>query len=169
MSIIDEYAGSRMLHSLALRGDAPAIFGKTTQKTGVPLAAVLATSIIAVTFSIINLNPAFSSKDMLITLMNLTGAIGLLIYLVIACSQLKMRKQLEAKGAEIEIKMWLYPWLTWAVIIFIILFLIGMLFVEEYRLLVGSTAITMAVIAMIGIAVQIKSKVAKHPVLKKLS
>jgi GABA permease len=44
-----------------------------------------------------------------------------------------------------------------------------MLFVEEYRLLVGSTAITMAVIAMIGIAVQIKSKVAKHPVLKKLS
>ncbi len=163
------YAGSRMLYSLALRGDAPAILKKTTQKTGVPIAAVLATSVIAVTFSLINLNPAFSSKDMLITLMNLTGAIGLLIYLVIACSQLKMRKQLEAKGVELEIKMWLYPWLTWAVIVFIILFLIGMLFIEEYRLLVGSTAMTMAGIAMVGIIKQIKSKVAKPPVITEFS
>ncbi len=45
-------------------------------------------------------------------LIDSSGAIALLVYLVIAISQLRMRKILLAQGGEIKLKMWLYPWLT---------------------------------------------------------
>ncbi len=52
-------------------------------------------------------------------LIDSSGAIALLVYLVIAISQLRMRKILLAQGGEIKLKMWLYPWLTRLVIGFI--------------------------------------------------
>ena len=51
-------------------------------------------------------------------LIDSSGAIALLVYLVIAVSQLRMRKILQAQG-EIRLRMWLYPYLTWLVIAFI--------------------------------------------------
>lgn len=45
-------------------------------------------------------------------LIDSSGAIALLVYLVIAVSQLRMRKILRAEGSEIRLRMWLYPWLT---------------------------------------------------------
>jgi len=53
-------------------------------------------------------------------LLSSTGSIALLVYLVIAFSQLRLRHKLEAAGAEIPFKMWLFPWLTWFVIIIIL-------------------------------------------------
>ena len=46
--------------------------------------------------------------------------------------------------------MWLFPWLTWAVIIFIVAALITMVFVDEYRTVVLSTgaAAALAVVAV---------------------
>ena len=41
-----------------------------------------------------------------------SGAIALLVYLVIAISQLRMRKKRTEKGEKIEFKMWLFPGLT---------------------------------------------------------
>ncbi|MDI4745996.1 hypothetical protein MJL33_31595, partial [Salmonella enterica subsp. enterica serovar Kentucky] len=40
-------------------------------------------------------------------LIDSSGAIALLVYLVIAISQLRMRKILLAQGGEIKLKMWL--------------------------------------------------------------
>ncbi len=42
-------------------------------------------------------------------LIDSSGAIALLVYLVIAVSQLRMRKILQAQGGEIRLRMWLYP------------------------------------------------------------
>lgn len=61
-------------------------------------------------------------------LIDSSGAIALLVYLVIAVSQLRMRKILRAEGSEIRLRMWLYPWLTWLVIGFITFVLVVMLF-----------------------------------------
>ena len=69
------------------------------------------------------------------------GAIALLVYLVIAVSQLRMRKILLARGGEIKLKMWLYPWLTWLVIAFIIFVLVVMLFRPAQQLEVISTGL----------------------------
>lgn len=54
------------------------------------------------------------------------------MYLVIAFSQLRLRHKLEAAGAEIPFKMWLFPWLTWFVIIIILSVLAYMFFSPAY-------------------------------------
>ncbi|EPL15609.1 gamma-aminobutyrate permease GabP-like protein [Pseudomonas sp. CF161] len=83
--------------------------------------------------------------------MNMTGTIALLVYLVIACSQLKMRRKLEALGGDMPLKMWLYPWLTWLVIIFIVVCLIMMSFMPDYQVLVVSTGAAAMVLALVGV------------------
>ncbi|SUG46261.1 GabA permease [Salmonella enterica subsp. arizonae] len=74
-------------------------------------------------------------------LIDSSGAIALLVYLVIAVSQLRMRKILLAQGGEIKLKMWLYPWLTWLVIGFICFVLVVMLFRPAQQLEVISTGL----------------------------
>ena len=85
--------------------------------------------------------------------MNTTGMIALLVYLVIAFSQLKMRRKLEAEGKDIRLKMWLFPWLTYLVILFIVGSLVTMAFVEEYQVLVISTGAAAAVVVALGVLV----------------
>ncbi|MDP0953256.1 GABA permease, partial [Klebsiella pneumoniae] len=62
-----------------------------------------------------------------------SGAIALLVYLVIAVSQLRMRKILLRRNVELTFKMWLFPWLTWVVIAFICTALTVMLVTPEHR------------------------------------
>ncbi|MCD4638559.1 GABA permease, partial [Proteus mirabilis] len=85
-------------------------------------------------------------------LIDSSGAIALLVYLVIAVSQLRMRKILLARGGEIRLKMWLYPWLTWLVIAFITFVLVVMLFRPAQQLEVISTgALAIAIICTVPI------------------
>ena len=99
--------------------------------------------------ALINFVDFLRPKDVLDTLMNITGMVAMLVYLVIACSQLRMRGKLRAEGKEPLVRMWLFPWLTWAVIIFIVAALITMVFVDEYRTVVLSTgAAALAVVAV---------------------
>ena len=74
-------------------------------------------------------------------LIDSSGAIALLVYLVIAVSQLRMRKILQAQGGEIRLRMWLYPYLTWLVIAFITFVLVVMLFRPAQQLEVISTGL----------------------------
>ncbi len=49
-----------------------------------------------------------------------SGAIALFVYLVIALSQLKMRRELDAEGTEPAVRMWAFPALTYITIAFIV-------------------------------------------------
>jgi len=142
------YTASRMLFSLAKRGDAHPIF-KQTSTRGIPVYSVIASCSIAVFIAVLNFFDSLRPKDILDVLMNTTGMIAMLVYLVIAFSQLKMRRKLEAEGREIRLKMWLFPWLTYAVIAFIIGSLIVMMFIDEYRHMVLATAVA-AILVMLG-------------------
>ena len=142
------YTASRMLFSLAKRGDAHPIF-KQTSTRGIPVYSVIASCSIAVFIAVLNFFESLRPKDILDLLMNTTGMIAMLVYLVIAFSQLKMRRKLEAEGREIRLKMWLFPWLTYAVIAFIIGSLVIMMFIDEYRHMVLATAVA-AILVMLG-------------------
>ena len=142
------YTASRMLFSLAKRGDAHTIF-KQTSTRGIPVYSVVASCSIAVFIAVLNFFDSLRPKDILDVLMNTTGMIAMLVYLVIAFSQLKMRRKLEAEGREIRLKMWLFPWLTYAVIAFIIGSLVIMMFIDEYRHMVLATAVA-AILVMLG-------------------
>jgi len=73
------------------------------------------------------------------------------VYLAIACSQLRMRAILQRQTVEIAFRMWLYPWLTYAVIGFII-FALGTMFVmPKHRMEVSLTLALALVILVLGV------------------
>ncbi|MBB1610647.1 MULTISPECIES: GABA permease [unclassified Pseudomonas] len=140
------YISSRMIFSLAKRSDAPA-FIRRTSAAGVPRAAVIASTVIGMLTTAVNF---FAPAQVFAFLLASSGSIALLVYLVIAFSQLRMRSILQRRNAEIAFKMWLFPWLTWAVIGFIV-FALGVMFVmPEHRLEVSSTLALAVVILLLG-------------------
>lgn len=146
------YTASRMLFSLSKRGDAHKVMQITGNKTGTPWVGVLISSFfafVAIFFA------AFHLMDVYDVLMQATGTIALLVYLVVACSQLRMRRKLEAEGKEIKLKVWFFPWLTYAVIVFIIGAFIVMVYEGTYFYEVVYTLLLAAVIVTMGIVAQI--------------
>lgn len=125
------YANSRMLYGMAKKGEAPKAFLKLS-KNGVPARAILFSTLfsyIAVIFSYI------SPDKLFLFLVNSSGAVALFVYLVIAFSHLRMRKKLELENPDaLQIKMWLFPYLTYATIICIAGIYIAMFFMESLRL-----------------------------------
>ncbi|MET9567473.1 amino acid permease [Streptomyces tauricus] len=115
------YTASRMAFSLGRRGDAPKAFARTTSR-GVPMAAILAS--VAFGFVAVFFNYEFPDSVFLF-LVNSSGAVALFVWLVICLSQLRMRKIIERETPEkLVVRMWLYPYLTWATIALIV-FVLG--------------------------------------------
>ena len=151
------YTASRMLYSLAKRGDAPKLFSYT-RRQGTPIFAVLASCAIALILAVLNFFEALRPKDILDVLMNTTGMIALLVYLVIAISQLKLRQKMQQQKIQPSIKMWLFPGLTYTVIGFISACLIAMVFIPEYQILVVSTGGATLFLMAIGMVLQYRQK-----------
>jgi GABA permease len=123
------YTASRMIFSLGARGDAPKAWSRVS-KRGVPLAAVLASTVVG--FITVGLNYLFPDTVFLF-LVNTSGAIALFVWLVIAVSQLVLRRRMGAAANNLAIRMWLYPYLTWAAIVAIVALTVGMLFLDDTR------------------------------------
>jgi GABA permease len=117
------YVTSRILFNLAARGDAPKSMVKLSDRK-VPAMAIYAGSmvaLIAVLTSVISADRVFSF------LLNALGAIMLIIYLIVACAQIKLRYRFEREAPEaLQIKMWLFPYGSYAVIVAILAILAAM-------------------------------------------
>ena len=141
------YTASRMAFSLATRGDAPSAWSRTTPR-GVPAHAIIASSAIGFLGVIGN----YLLPDQIFGyLLASSGAIALFVYLVIALSQLRMRRQLDRAGHRPQVRMWLYPWLTYLTIGFIGAVLVLMLVQEGHRLELALSLGLAAVIVAIGL------------------
>ncbi|MFE4691152.1 amino acid permease [Streptomyces sp. NPDC056749] len=107
------YGSSRMIFSLAERGEAPRGLLKVSggQGGGVPRRAVLAS--VAFGFVSVLLNLRWPDTVFLYML-NSVGAVLLFVWGLIAASQLRLRRRLEreAPGA-LTLRMWCFPYLTW--------------------------------------------------------
>ncbi|MEU0471989.1 amino acid permease [Streptomyces olivaceus] len=114
------YTASRMAFSLGERGDAPRAFARTTRR-GVPQTAILVSVVFG--FVAVFFNYEFPDSVFLF-LVNSSGAVALFVWLVICFSQLRMRRIVEAEAPErLVVRMWLFPYLTWAaaaVIVFVL-------------------------------------------------
>lgn len=148
------YTSSRMLYALGSRQEAPHLVTRITSN-GVPTYAVFVSTLVGLICCVVNY--VFPGQ-VFGFLLSTTGAIALLVYLVIAFSQLILRKKLEQQGTEIPFKMWLFPWLTWTVI-FIIVSVLGYMFLSaNYRYeTMLSLGVTVLVI-ICGIRVTSKQK-----------
>uniref|UniRef100_A0AAU3GY32 Amino acid permease n=1 Tax=Streptomyces sp. NBC_01401 TaxID=2903854 RepID=A0AAU3GY32_9ACTN len=109
------YGSSRMIFSLAERGEAPRgllkVSGRQGGGGGVPRRAVLAS--VAFGFVSVLLNLKWPDTVFL-HMLNSVGAVLLFVWGLIAASQLRLRRRLEreAPGA-LTLRMWCFPYLTW--------------------------------------------------------
>ncbi|MCX4652338.1 amino acid permease [Streptomyces microflavus] len=110
------YGSSRMVFSLAERGEAPRgllkVSGGSQGKAGgVPRRAVLAS--VAFGFVSVLLNLLWPDTVFLYML-NSVGAVLLFVWALIAASQLRLRARLEqAAPGALTLRMWWFPYLTW--------------------------------------------------------
>ena len=104
------YVASRMNFALARVGDAPQWMVRVNGR-GVPARAILIASSIGFLSVIANV---ISPEKVFLFLLNSSGAVALFVYLLIAVSQLVLRRRLEREDPEsLEVRMWAYPWLTY--------------------------------------------------------
>jgi len=100
------YTASRMLFVLAARREAPVSL-ITVNKRGVPTRAILASSVVGFLCVIA---AAISPDTVFSFLLNSSGAIILFVYILIAVSQLILRRR--TSPDKLKVKMWLFPYLT---------------------------------------------------------
>ena len=92
------YTASRMLHAMALRGNAPKFFSKVA-KNGVPIYAVCATGLIAALSFFASL---VGEGKIYMIFYNASGISGFIIWLGIAICHYRFRKAWVAQGNKIE-------------------------------------------------------------------
>ncbi len=100
------YTASRMLFVLAARREAPAQLVRVTRR-GVPAIAILASSVVGFLCVIA---AAISPDTIFAFLLNSSGAVILFVYLLIAISQIVLRRR--AEDSQLRVKMWLFPVLS---------------------------------------------------------
>jgi GABA permease len=119
------YVTSRILFVLARHGEAPQSLVELNARR-VPVRAILFGTVfgyVAVLASIVSPDVVFAF------LVNASGAVMLLIYLVLACAQIKHRRMAERSApGSIGLRMWLFPWLSYATIAAIAGILLAMAF-----------------------------------------
>ncbi|WP_395672596.1 amino acid permease [Phenylobacterium sp.] len=116
------YVTSRVLFVLAACGDAPKALAAVNKKR-VPIRATLLASGVAG----IALAASYISGDLFSFLVNASGAIMLFIYLLLCVSQIMNRRDQARQGiAPPSVRMWFYPWSTYAVILGILGVLVAM-------------------------------------------
>jgi GABA permease len=124
------FASSRMLMALARRGDAPRVFAGLDSR-GVPVAAILAGTAFgysAVVMSYVSPDRVFAF------LVNSYGTVAIFVYVLIAFSQLKLRRRLEREMPDrLRMRMWGFPYLTRVAIIAMLAIVAAMAFIPAQR------------------------------------
>jgi L-asparagine transporter-like permease len=122
------YVTSRVLFTLAAKGDAPQSM-VALSKRRVPARAILIGSsfgYFAVILSIISPELVFAF------LVNASGALMVIVYLMACFAHLKLRRQLESSAPErLIIRVWLFPWLSWLTIVAMLGVLLAMALTEQ--------------------------------------
>jgi L-asparagine transporter-like permease len=138
------YVTSRVLFTLSNHGDAPKSMVKLSSRKVPSRAILLGTSVgyCAVIASIVSPEVVFAF------LVNASGALMLIIYLLIALAQIRLRRQFERQSPErLTLKMWWFPWASWAVIAAIVAVLIAMAFTPDLASQLYASLLCVAVVA----------------------
>jgi len=121
------YTASRMVFVLADRHEAPQALTRLSGR-GVPIWAILASTVVGFLCVIC----AYVSPDtVFLFLLNSSGAVILFVYLLIAASQLVLRRR--TPDEELVVKMWAYPVLTVVAMLGIVAILVQMLLTDDTR------------------------------------
>jgi aromatic amino acid permease len=103
------YGASRIAFSLVERGQGPKVLARLSG--GVPRIAVVTSSVLGFVCVLLNY---WRPDDIFKWLLNMIGAVILVVWIFIAVSQLLLRRRIEREAPErLVVRMWAFPWLTW--------------------------------------------------------
>lgn len=123
------FATSRLVHDLALEGDAPQLF-KTLSSSRVPINAVILSMIFA--FVSVGLQ-WWNPTGLLDFLLNAVGGCLIVVWVMIVLSYLRLHPVLARENKITTVRMWGWPWLPWATLAALVGLVILMLFDEGAR------------------------------------
>ncbi len=142
------YASSRMLFALTRRGDAPRVLA-TLSGNGVPTRAIL----LGTLFGYVAVIMSYVSPDTVFAfLVNSYGTVAIFVYVLIAMSELRLRRRLEQEAPDrLRMRMWGYPYLTYLTIAAMLAIVLAMAFIPEQRtpLLFGVISLGFLLIAFV--------------------
>ncbi|MDQ4502130.1 amino acid permease [Sinomonas sp. ASV322] len=142
------YGASRMVYSLAERGEAPrALASLTTSR--VPAAAVLASVAFGVVATVLEI--AFPDK-VLPVLLNIVGSTCLMVWGSALLSQLVLRHRADRDGVKLPLRMAGFPWLTVVgLTILAAIFAVGLVGEDSRPQLLSTFALVAAIAAGCGL------------------
>lgn len=133
------YVTSRVLFTLAEKRDAPVWLVRLNPR-GVPVRSVLMGS----TAGIIGLLADVKYPNTVFQfLVNASGALMLFVYLLSACAQIRMRRSRGVDG--LAIRMWAFPWLSYATVAGIVAVLVAMALTPGLSIQLGTSLIALVV------------------------
>ncbi|MDR7329027.1 amino acid permease [Corynebacterium guangdongense] len=141
------YATSRLVHRLAMEGDAPRIFAKTNSER-VPINAV----VLSMFFAFVSVGLQWWNPTGLLTfLLNAVGGCLLVVWVMIMLSYLKLHPVLEANGEISTVRMWGFPWLGYLTLAALAGLVVLMLFDAGARMQIISVAAVVAVLVILSL------------------
>ncbi|MFI9024915.1 amino acid permease [Streptomyces sp. NPDC053560] len=137
------YSASRIVFALTRNGDAPRGLTKLS-KRGVPRRAIL----LATTLGYVSVIIAYVSPDAVFSfIVHSYGAVALFVYLLVALSQLRLRRRLEREAPEsLQLRMWWYPYLSWFTVAAMTVVIVTMAVLPSTRMDFAASAITLVVV-----------------------
>jgi GABA permease len=104
------YVTSRILFTLAAKGDAPGGL-VVLSRSRVPARAILLGSSLGYAAVIASI---LAPQGLFGFLVNASGAVMIFVYLFMCFAHLKLRKQFEKQDpSRLTVKVWLFPWVSW--------------------------------------------------------
>ncbi|MFC9507094.1 amino acid permease [Streptomyces sp. NPDC057002] len=144
------YGASRIGYSLVQRGQGPKVLGRVSG--GVPRIAVLASSVFGFLCVLLSY---WRPNDVFAWLLNMIGAVILVVWIFIAVSQLRLRRRLERETPEkLVVRMWAFPWLTWVALAGMAAVFVLMAREPDTRVQLYSTGAMTLALAAVGYAWQ---------------
>ncbi|MGW1549069.1 amino acid permease [Streptomyces sp. NPDC002346] len=151
------YGASRMACSLVARGQGPQRLGRIT--SGVPRNAVLVSSVFGFLCVLLSY---WRPDDVFPWLLNMIGAVILVVWIFIAASQLVLRTRLEREAPEkLVVRMWLFPVGTVLALLAMAGIFLLMLRQPETRDQLLATGLLTAVLIVIGVVRQRRAAAVK--------
>ncbi|RNE48678.1 amino acid permease [Corynebacterium alimapuense] len=141
------YGTSRLVHNLAVAGDAPRIFAVTNRES-VPINAV----VLSMFFAVVSVGLQYWNPEGLLTfLLNAVGGCLIVVWIMITASYLKLHPELVANGEISTVKMWGWPWLAWLTMAALWGLVILMLFDTAARSQVFAVVVVVTVLFVLSI------------------
>ena len=137
------YTTSRMVFALTTQGDGPPFFTKLSG-SGVPRRAIL----LGTTIGYVSVAATYIWGDVVFNfLINSYGAVALFVYLIIAISQVVLRRRAERHDpGALQLKMWLFPWLSYATIALMATVILAMAVLPKTRSQFVMSGVTLVIV-----------------------